>query len=180
LTLLALESRRGEIEFAETRLWSQRRQRRLGQAAARDHPQPVARVLRLPLPGYRSPAVGHFQLWLGERQLESQPYEEDQMLCLMYGQEEPAERTGLLMLEPHPQAIQVKDMFARQLLASVHTLSTDETLMCLHELLCGRIFESLLEAVGELQIFDERNKALIKGGESHPHISARVTREEKA
>jgi hypothetical protein len=98
----------------------------------------------------------------------------------MYGQEEPAERTGLLMLEPHPQAIQVEDMFARQLLASVHTLSTDETLMCLHELLCGRIFESLLEAVGELQIFDERNKALIKGGESHPHISARVTVEEKA
>jgi hypothetical protein len=74
----------------------------------------------------------------------------------------------------------MEDMFARELLPSIHSLSTDETLMSLHQFLCSRIFESLLEAVGQLQIFNERNQSLVKGSKGHPHISTVTESEEKS
>jgi hypothetical protein len=43
--------------------------------------------------------------------------------------EVPAERAALLMLQPHAQTIEVEYMLAGKLLASTHSLPTDQTLM---------------------------------------------------
>mmetsp|Transcript_27779 Transcript_27779/g.41087 ORF Transcript_27779/g.41087 Transcript_27779/m.41087 type:complete len:411 (-) Transcript_27779:736-1968(-) len=86
-------------------------------------------------------------------------------------------RTGLLLLQPLPKTIKVKDMATRQLLAFIHMIPTNNTYSThsIQFLLSG-IIKPFIHVTGKLPILDKTGQLPAQVGVTHPQIPKNVNR----
>lgn len=124
-----------------------------------------------------SDSSSHLSLFFCNTELSSSCNSGSRRASGVHGYVTPTIGTRLLVLQPHPQTIQMKDMTTRQLLAFLHGLLADQAVSSRCEFFSCGVIEASVQILRQLEISNERDEAVVEVVDRHPQFSNDVNRE---